>query len=128
MSAPPELKPCPLCGATVACVISNKDIDYDLSNEMFAACCNATNKGCGTHTGWQETIAEATDAWNTRAESAELTRLRAELAEAMNLLSRAADALEMSYDAQEWPANGESSQEKVAAEIRATLDRKGEKE
>jgi hypothetical protein len=60
---------------------------------------------------WELDEATAIAAWNRRASPDE------------HLLRQAAEALEKSYDATEWPADGTSLQEQVAAALRQRIGR-----
>jgi len=74
------LEPCPFCGNhDRVYVIAYHACDYvDQSEGLdgFIAICDASGfgrkNGCGAATGWYETIAEATAAWNRRS-NAEVT-------------------------------------------------------
>lgn len=56
-----------------------------------------------------------------RYERARADAAMARLRVAVKLLDTAAAALERSYDATEWPANGQSVQEKAALSVRRAL-------
>ena len=66
---------CPWCGKTVAHVgtiaeheLMDEDTPgYDWCATHYDAVCDATNGGCGGHTGPYKTEEEARLAWNTRA-------------------------------------------------------------
>ena len=70
-----ELEPCPFCGSHDRVhVIAYHACDYvDQSEGLdgFITICDASGfgrkNGCGAATGWYETIAEATAAWNRRS-------------------------------------------------------------
>ena len=60
-----DLKPCPFCGQTrylFALAEGEKD------DRQYQVVCDASDDfgGCGASCGWQDTLAEAVAAWNTR--------------------------------------------------------------
>lgn len=73
-----SLKPCPMCGKSVAVVSTHKEIfgedEYydDSSEDTFAVFCDASMPngpgGCGASGGFARTEAEAIALWNRRAE------------------------------------------------------------
>lgn len=73
-----SLKPCPMCGKSVAVVSTHKEMFcedeyYDDSNEeTFAVFCDASKPhgpgGCGASGGFARTKTEAIERWDTRAQ------------------------------------------------------------
>ena len=60
-----ELRQCPFCGQTrYLCTLAEGERD----ERQYAIVCDASGDGgCGASCGWQDTIAEAKEAWNRRA-------------------------------------------------------------
>ena len=74
---PNELKPCPFCGKTVACVCSLAEAlgkdgnDYDMSH--YTVVCDYVAGGCGSSIGqFYNTKDEAKEAWNRRVTDNEM--------------------------------------------------------
>lgn len=60
------LLPCPFCGESNSATIDEED-NIDLSeNSYYSVVCNYRKGGCGSSSGYKETIEEAVELWNTR--------------------------------------------------------------
>jgi len=69
------LKPCPFCPDGGKPKVESHNVAHGVSDDNcvdgWIVICEASNGGCGAGTGWQESGAEATAAWNRRSPGAE---------------------------------------------------------
>lgn len=74
----PSLSPCPFCGNAKSVTFwtaadAHSDCENDGGNDMWsiAAICDFNAGGCGASSGFQDSQADAAEAWNTRAQQPE---------------------------------------------------------
>ena len=87
LPAAAALKPCPFCPDGGKPKVESHNVAHGVSDDNcvdgWIVICDASNGGCGAGTGWQESGAEATAAWNRRAPSGQHDAAQGEEVEAV---------------------------------------------